>query len=169
MSADPAPDHASADWASWSRDLEQALLGLGDGESLTVTAPGSASRPSLLRKARLRGFVPAKHEQVAPWVRLTRREEHLRGFCIGSQASGGRFPLSDAERAALTDLGWHEPHQFEGEHLVRWWPDDVPNGPFLPDDDLRRAVAMVVATFRGVLAPPTEDHPAPALPTVTSD
>ena len=134
-----------------------------------MTAPPFAVRPSLLRKARLRGLVPAKHEMVAPWVRLTRREHHLQGFCIGPDAAGGRFPLSPDERAVLADLGWREPPRLEGEDLVHWWPDDVPSGPFLPEDDARRAAQMVAETFRTVLAAPTPDHPAPDLPTVTSD
>ena len=35
---------------------------------------------------------------------------------------------------------------------MRFWPDDVPQGPFLPRDEAERAAAMVAATFRDVLA-----------------
>ncbi|WP_377643795.1 hypothetical protein [Oryzobacter terrae] len=157
------------DWPSWTRALAEAVRKLDDGASLLVTATGSAARPTLLRKARLGGFVPARHQVVAPWVRLVRSDEHLRGSCVGSEAAGGRFPFSPAERSALADLGWHEPPPLEGEDYTHWWPDDVPSGPFLPEDDARRAAQMVAETFRTVLSPPTADDPAPALPTITTD
>lgn len=156
-------------WAVWVADLVRAVRSLPDDGSLTVTAPETAARPVRLRKARLGGFIPARHRITAPWVRLTRAEEHLRGACVGSEAVGGHFPLSPEERAALADLGWREPPQLEGEDYLRWWPDDVPTGPFLPEDDARRAALAVAATFRTVLAPTPEDDRSPTLPTVTTD
>ena len=44
---------------------------------------------------------------------------------------------------------------------MRFWPDDVPQGPYLPHEEAERAAAMVAATFREVLAPD-----APGLPVV---
>jgi hypothetical protein len=157
---DATPNPSEGEWADWSRRLGEAVRGLADGQSLTITAPSSAQRPVRLRKARLRGFLPAKHQMVAPWVRLTRSEDHLRGFCIGSDPDGGGFPLSPEERTALTDLGWHEPPPLEGPDCICWWPDDVPTGPYLPEDEARRAVTTVTETFRTVLAVPSQGDPS---------
>ena len=49
----------------------------------------------------------------------------------------------------------------DGEDYVRFWPDDVPQGPYLPREEAERAVAMVAATFREVLA-----LDAPGLPVI---
>ena len=157
------------EWATWEDRLVEAVTGLADEASVLVTAPAAAARPTLVRKQRLGGFVPARHAVVAPWVRLTRSDDHLRGYCIGAEGAGGRFPLSPEERAALVELGWREPPPLEGDDYTHWWPDDVPSGPYLPEDDARRAAAMVAATFRTVLAAPSEDDPAPALPAITTD
>ncbi len=143
-------------WAQWTTHLIDVLLALADGESVTVTAPTAGARPARLRRARLRGFIPAKHESVTPWVRLQRAEHHLRGFCIGSQVVGGTFPLAPEEDAALRALGWHHPPKTEGTDYIRFWPDDVPQGPFLPRGDAERAAEMVGSTFREVLAPGTD-------------
>lgn len=159
----------TGEWADWRERLLAAIAGLAHGESLTLTAPAGASRPARLRKPRLRGLVPGRYEDVAPWVRLERAEHHLRGFCIGAEEVGGRFPFSPDERAALEALGWHPPAPLEGSDYTHWWPDDVPTGPFLPEEDARRAALMVAETFRTVLAPPSEDDPAPGPPAITGD
>ncbi|MFL6176483.1 MAG: hypothetical protein ACJ715_07500, partial [Ornithinibacter sp.] len=73
MSEQSPPSATTPDagaWDAWSTRLADALQGLADRASLTVTAPSGSARPVLLRKARLRGFVPARHEVVTPWVRL---------------------------------------------------------------------------------------------------
>jgi type III secretion system-like peptide-binding chaperone len=148
-------------WAAWSASLADAVQGLADRASLTVTAPSGSARPVRLRRARLGGFVPARHQLVAPWVRLVRVEDFLRGHCVGAELIGAHFPLSPDEDAALRTLGWHHPTPTDGEDYVRFWPDDVPQGPFLPRAEAERAAAMVAATFREVLAPD-----ATALPTI---
>ena len=60
---------------------------------MTLAAAPADARPVLLRKARLGGFIPAKHDVVAPWVRLVRVEDHLRGHCVGAESFGGSVPL----------------------------------------------------------------------------
>ena len=148
-------------WQRWSASLADRVTALGDRQSLTVTGPQGSARPVRLRKARLGGFIPAKHEVVAPEVRLVRVEEFLRGYCSGAELIGGHFPLSPDEDAALLSLGWHHPTPTDGEDYLRFWPDDVPQGPFLPREEAERAAAMVAATFREVLAVGAE-----ALPTL---
>jgi T3SS (YopN, CesT) and YbjN peptide-binding chaperone 3 len=163
----PSPPAGGGEaWSTWSADLVEAVRALADGESLTVTADTADARPVLLRPARLGGFVPAKHSLVAPWVRLGRSEDFLQGHCVGSEAFGGPFPLSPEEDAALLALGWHHPGPGDGEHYVRFWPDDVPLGPYLPLDEAQRAVAMVLATFREVLL---GEGVGTALPRTTRD
>ena len=112
-----------------------------------------------MRKARLGGFVPAKHEVVTPWVRLVRVEDFLRGQCVGAELIGAHFPMSPDEDAALLALGWHHPTPTDGVDYLRFWPDDVPLGPFLPRDEAERAAAMVATTFREVLAVGAEGLP----------
>lgn len=150
-------------WAAWAAHLADALTGLADRASLTVTGPAASARPVRLRKARLGGFIPARHEVVTPWVRLVRVEDFLRGHCVGAELIGAHFPLSPDEDAALLALGWHHPTPTDGEDYLRFWPDDVPQGPFLPRAEAERAALMVAATFREVLS-----AGAGALPTVGS-
>ena len=161
VSGDQQADAAA--WAAWTADLADALTGLADGASVTVTGQEGSARPVRLRKARLGGFIPAKHEIVTPWVRLVRAEDFLRGHCVGAELIGAHYPLSPDEDAALVALGWHHPTPTDGDDYVRFWPDDVPLGPFLPRDEAERAAAMVAATFREVLA-----GGVPGLPTVMS-
>ncbi|GAA4408398.1 hypothetical protein GCM10023168_25650 [Fodinibacter luteus] len=140
--------------AAWVAHLADRVTALADGQALTVSAPEEAQRPVRLRKARLGGFVPARHVPVAPWVRLERVDDLLRGHCVGGEVVGGSFPLAPEEDAALLALGWHRPSPAEGQDYLRFWPDDVPQGPFLPREEAERAAAMVAATFREVLLPP---------------
>ena len=147
-------------WAAWSATLADAVTGLADRGALTVTGPAGSARPVRLRKARLGGFIPARHEVVAPWVRLVRVEDFLRGHCVGAELIGAHFPLSPDEDAALVALGWHHPTPLDGEDYLRFWPDDVPQGPFLPRAEAERAAAMVAATFREVLAADATDLPS---------
>ncbi len=144
--------------AGWVAHLRDQVRELADGESLTVRAPASGVRPVRLRRARLGGLIPARHESVAAWVRLVRSEDHLKGFCVGAEALGGSFPLSPEEDAALMALGWRRPDRREGTDYVRFWPDDVAQGPFLPREEAERAARMVLASFTDVLAP-GEDPP----------
>ena len=155
-----SPDAAA--WAAWVAHLADAVGRLVDRGSLTVAGPPGSERPIRLRKARLGGFIPARHEVVAPWVRLVRVEDFLRGHCVGAELIGAHFPMSPDEDAALLALGWHHPTPMDGEDYLRFWPDDVPSGPFLPREEAERAAAMVAATFREVLAPDAE-----ALPTLS--
>ena len=152
-----APDAVA--WAAWSTHLAEALTGLAERGSLTVTGPPGSQRPIRVRKARLGGFIPAKHEVVTPWVRLVRVEDLLRGHCVGAELIGAHFPMSRDEDAALVALGWHHPTAMDGDDYVRFWPDDVPQGPFLPRDEAERAAAMVAATFRDVLAADSAELP----------
>lgn len=160
MTAQSPPDAGA--WSQWVAHLVELLLALDDGASLAVVAGPDSARPVRLRKARLGGFIPAKHEAVSPWVRLVRAEDHLRGFCVGAEALGGSFPLSPEEDAALGALGWHPPTVGDRRDYIRFWPDDVPQGPYLPRADAERAATMVAATFREVLAP-LADPPAVTL------
>ena len=157
MPAASTPDAGA--WAAWSAHLAEVVVTLADRASATVTGPEGSARPVRLRKARLGGFIPAKHEVVVPWVRLTRVEDLLRGHCVGAELIGAHFPMSPDEDAALLALGWHHPTPTDGEDYLRFWPDDVPLGPFLPRDEAERAAAMVAATFRDVLAPGATDLP----------
>ncbi|MGL5819472.1 MAG: TY-Chap domain-containing protein [Phycicoccus sp.] len=148
----PIGDDVSG-WEPWVTALADAVRGLGDGGALVLTGPDDAARPAVIRGPRLQGLLPGRYRDTAPWVRLRRDEQHLRGWCIGSEAIGGGFPLAPEHHAALLALGWHVPSQAEGADYLRWWPDDVPTGPYLPVDDALRAARTVADTFRTVLTP----------------
>ncbi len=166
------PGAGPVTWASWEADLAKAVMALADGETLTATGAPELERPVLVRRGFLRGFVPAKHAVLPPWVRLTRVEDHLRGVCVGDERFGGPFPLSPEEDEALVALGWRRPGAGDGTDYLRFWPDDVPQGPFLPREEAERVAALVARTFREVLTPAEQVHvgPAgPALPVVTHD
>ena len=100
---------------------------------MTVTGPEAGARPVRLRKARLGGFIPAKHEVVTPWVRLVRAEDFLRGHCVGAELIGGALPdvARRGRRAARARLAPPGARPTASDY-VRFWPDDVPLGPFLP-------------------------------------
>ncbi|PKW27124.1 TY-Chap domain-containing protein [Phycicoccus duodecadis] len=155
---DPAP----TTWAAWEQHLVGAVLSLPDGGSVEVAAPpGHArlARASLGR--RFRWLVGARRRPGSPSARLVRVEDHLRGHWAGAERLGGPFPWSREEVEAIQALGWHSPTATDGEDFLRFWPDDVAQGPFLPPEDARRAAAALAGTFRAVLG--VEE---PELPTV---
>ena len=168
----PPPHHdgggeQSTTWAGWEADLARAVTTLADGEALTITSGPDHARPVLLRKGLLRGFVPAKHEHVEPWVRLARLEDHVRGSCVGSEGIGGSFPFSPQEDEALVEIGWHRPGAGDGTDYLRFWPDDVAQGPFLPLEEAQRVAATVGRTLREVFAAShleADTRPSPASP-----
>jgi hypothetical protein len=161
--SEEAREHAAQNgkgdrWAGWTAHLVGLLRGLRHDRSVLVAAPAYAARPHLVRKARLGGFLPPRHEPVAPWVRLARDEDHLRGWCVGPEARGGTFPLGPEEQQALLALGWRRPGPAEGADLVRWWPDDVAVAPYLPRQDAEAAAGTTARTLREVfgVAEPTD-------------
>ncbi|MBR7742946.1 hypothetical protein KC207_06560 [Phycicoccus sp. BSK3Z-2] len=156
---------APTTWAAWRSDLAARVGALADGESLLVEAPERASRRA---KAGRRLLLPAPRVPTRPWVRLTRMEDLLRGTCVGPEVFHGAFPWSADEHADLLRLGWHLSHA-DGSDYVRFWPDDVPHGPYLPATDAERAAAAVRTTVVEVLDPAVvREDDAPTLPTVTS-
>ncbi|KRE62341.1 hypothetical protein [Nostocoides sp. Soil756] len=145
---DPTP----TTWAAWEQHLVDAVLALPDGGSVTVAAPpGHArlARPST--RSRLRWLVGGRRRPISPAARLVRVEDHLRGHWPGADRLGGPFPWSREEVEAIQALGWHAPTVTDGEDFVRFWPDDVAQGPYLPEADARRAAAALAESFRMVL------------------
>ena len=162
----PATPHPPTAWADLEAGIVEAVLGLGDGNSVLVEGPEWSARPARVQRGRL-PLLPARRVPVRPWVRLTRMEDLLRGLCLGPEAFGAGFPWTTEEHAALLDLGWHVSIA-DGQDYVRFWPDDVPRGPYLPREDAERAAAAVARAFREVLAPPLEDERFADLPSITT-
>ncbi len=150
-------------WAQLEAAVVDAVLALPDGGSVVVEGPDWSAR--LARTERRVPLLPPKREPTRPWVRLTRMEDLLRGLCIGPLAFGSGFPWTPEEHRRILDLGWH-PSPAEGRDYVRFWPDDVPSGPYLPREEAGRAAGAVALAFREVLAPPLEDERFSALPAI---
>ena len=146
------PPGGPGDWGAWSRDLAARIRSLTDGEDVTVAVPGLA-RPHLVRKARAFGLVPARYEDVAPWVRVRRDEDHAVVELVGSEDFGGDFFFTDAEDAVLGGLGWRRPGPISMEERVwnRWFPDDVSETAYLSRDDADAAADLVARTLRDVV------------------
>jgi hypothetical protein len=141
--------HPDADWAAVADRLAHDVAQLADGSSLEVAAVGS-ERPARLPGLRRR-LLGQQFVHIAPWVRLERVEDHLVARCVSDHREIG-FPLSPEEKVALSRLGWHAPGEADGPALLRWVPDDVPTGPYLPAADVARAVALGVGTLREVFS-----------------
>lgn len=166
-STDPA---AAPSWQAWESALTDAVLALPDGASLTVTPGEEHARKGRPRGARVRFLVSTRRRPVLPGVRLVRVEDHLRGHFAGAERWGGPFPWSREEEDAIIVLGWHRPTVADGDDFIRFWPDDVPQGPYLPLEDARRAAAAVALTFAEVLAvTPDGAQPDGGLPAVRHD
>ena len=146
------PPGGPADWSAWSRDLAARIRSLADGEDVTITV-SEFPRPHMLRKARLFGVVPARYEDMAPWVRVRRDENHAVVELIGSEDFGGEFFFTQAEDAALEEIGWRRPGPISMEERVwnRWYPDDVSETAYLGKDDALAAADLVVRTLRDVV------------------
>lgn len=149
-----APTPATDDWAAWQDALLDAVLRLRDGESLTLTADAEHERTPRAAGGRLRVLLPQRARPLAPTLRLVRVEDHLRGHWSGSRECGGDFPWEEAEVEQIVRLGWHRPGQGDGTDFVRFWPDDVPQGPYLPYEDALRAAEAATSTFRTLLGDP---------------
>ncbi|MBM6400881.1 TY-Chap domain-containing protein [Phycicoccus sonneratiae] len=161
MSTDPAAAPAGptpATWAAWTDALATAVRALPDDGALVVAAPRRFARnarpPGAGRLSRVLG---GRKRPTVPSVRLVRVEEHLRGHWVGSERLGGPFPWTAEETDAVLAAGWHAPSAGDGDDFVRFWPDDVPEHPYLPEADARRAAEAVADTFRTVLGV-TEDE-----------
>ena len=155
---------ADPDAAAWERALLEAVLGLPDGGSVVVTAPPVHRRLARGGGRGLRLLVPGRKVPVLPAAVLTRTEDHLRGSWSGAEQHGGPFPWSSEEVDVILGLGWHRPSAGDGPDFIRFWPDDVPQGPYLPADEAHRAVAVVARTFRDLL--PTPDGAPVELPQI---
>lgn len=146
------PPGGPADWSAWSRDLAARIRSLGDGEGVTVTV-SEFPRPHLVRKARFFGVIPARYEDMAPWVRVRRDEDHAVCELIGSEEFGGEFFFSPDEESRLAEIGWREPGPISMEERVwnRWYPDDVSETAYLGKDDALAAADLVTRTLRDVI------------------
>ena len=146
------PPGGPVDWGAWSRDLAATIRSLADGDSVTVTV-SEFPRPHLVRKARFFGVIPARYEDMAPWVRVRRDEDHAVCELVGSEEFGGDFFFAPDEESALGEIGWREPGPISMEERVwnRWFPDDVTQTAYLSRDDAQAAADLVTRTLRDVV------------------
>ncbi|MFW5472050.1 TY-Chap domain-containing protein [Knoellia sp. CPCC 206450] len=146
------PPGGPVDWVAWSRDLAATIRSLADGDSVTVTV-SEHPRPHLVRKARFFGVIPARYEDMAPWVRVRRDEDHAVCELVGSEEFGGDFFFSPDEESTLAGIGWREPGPISMEERVwnRWFPDDVTQTAYLSRADAQAAADLVTRTLRDVV------------------
>lgn len=141
----------AASWDDVAGRLAEAVASLADGQSVLVDAGADLARPFRRRTSRLRRtLLGGTYEQVSPWIRLARLEDHVRATCVRLGEHDDGFPMSPDEMAGVLALGWHEPGPADGPDFVRFWPDDVPQGPYLPSRDREAAVDGALAVLREV-------------------
>lgn len=141
--------HLTSAWEAWCATFADRVQGLADEQSLTVTAPESLARPAKPKVGLVKRVLGQTYENAPAWVKVLRRDDLALAVCVSDAREIG-FPLSPEEKAALAGLGWR-PGGITDEHgLLRWFPDDVPSGPFLPTADARALAHTVAATMRDV-------------------
>lgn len=151
-------DVNAASWAEVTERLEALLADLADGGAVLVDGGEGRARPYRVRGSRLRrALLGGRYRDVPPWVRLTRVEDHVRGTCVRMQDGDDGFPMSQQEAGAIVALGWHEPGPMDGGDFVRFWPDDIPNGPYLPPADRSVVARGALAVLREVFDVPPEE------------
>lgn len=161
MTAEPTPPvEGPSTWSAWEDALAEAVRALPDEGSLVLAAPRQHARNARPAGAgRLSRLLGGRRRPVVPSVRLVRVEEHLRGHWVGAERLGGSFPWTREEVDAIEAAGWHRPSAGDGDDFVRFWPDDVPQHPYLAEADARRAAQALAATFRDVLGVTEDDLP----------
>lgn len=100
-------------WRRFEDDLSQQLRSLPDETRLHLTGPSRPGRKPLL------GW-PGRQQQVPFRAEFYRRGDLLFADLVGGPQMGAAFPWTDAEHAALQDLGWEPP-----------FPPPPLKGPFL--------------------------------------
>jgi hypothetical protein len=138
-------------WTDLQQHLRTELLRLPDSGFVIASATGLPPRPTKVRHARFLGLVQPKYELHQPFVQFIRMEDHLMGECIGAERFGGLYPFSEAEHDGLLSLGWHVPHAAESRQYRRYWPDDVPQHPYLPEVEAQAASGLAILTLRDVI------------------
>jgi hypothetical protein len=149
-----APGRGSA-WVALVGELAERLGALEDGAALVIRAPQSLARPvPSATGGILRRLLAPAYVDTAPWIRVRREEDHLRGWCVGPGERGRGFPLSAQEQEEILTVGWHRPGPLEGTDFLRWWPDDVATGPYLPPAQALAAATLVLRTLHDVFGVP---------------
>ncbi len=145
----PGPALADPAWAAFVDDLVDRVRRLPDEGTLTVSAPESMARPCKPRVGLVQRVLGQRYTMTPAWVSLTREGDLVRARAVSDDPDLG-FPLNDEERAALAALGWRRGGPTDGPGVQRWFPDDLPNGPYLPLEDARAAAVAVASTHAGV-------------------
>jgi len=125
------------------------IRALGPGDVVVVPVP-SVTRLHRVRPSRFLGLIPATDEDVSPWARVRRDENHAVAELIGSENFGGGFLFTELEEEQIDALGWRRPGNDPIEARVwnRWFPDDVAQAPYLPLSDAEAAANLVTRTLR---------------------
>ena len=111
-------------WQLLESELAATLRDLPDEGFVIVEATRPAGRE--VRRRRLWGLLPGTRATQQPYVQLLRVQDRLRGECVGSERTGGTFPLTDAEHQQILALGWVVPDRepFICPNYEREWPAD---------------------------------------------
>lgn len=141
------PPTDDATWMHLREQLLQAITALADGEAVLVDLPELA-RPMPPRGGMLGRLLGAAPVMLAPWVRLQRQDDHLRGEALRGAAARGQFPMSREERDLIVGQGWHETRIEESGNFAKWWPDDVTAEAYLPAPDAQAAAEATLRLLR---------------------
>lgn len=136
-------------WADVTAAMEARVGSLADRNRVLLSAPADLARPCRPKVSLVKRLLGQRYVHQSPWVSITREEDHALARCVSDHEALG-FPLSALERDSLLELGWRVGGPTDGPELQRWFPDDIPNGPYLPGSQAAAAASLAVATLREV-------------------
>ena len=100
-------------WGERQQGLARDLRGLPDTGFVIVTPTEPPGRLTIVRHRRLAGLIKEKRATTSPFVQFLRMGNDLSGECVGSEAMGGWFALTDQEHERVLGLGCPRPEALD--------------------------------------------------------
>ena len=100
-------------WGERQQGLARDIRGLPDRGFVIVTPREPPGRRTIVRHRRLAGLIKEKRATKSPFAQFLRMENDLRGECVGSEAMGGWFCLTEDEHERILGLGCPRPQALD--------------------------------------------------------